>query len=160
MLRRVLSLAVAVAICAVLLTAAPGFARTQPAPTPSPTAPPVADPAVTKVARQQFVAWQAATINKSLYAEKVLPQLTDDKIADTSKALGQLGALSDMVFVGPWINPDFPPGSHGYIFQMRCVEGNVYLWLALDPQGKIATIFFKNRLDFETVTPAPSPSPA
>jgi hypothetical protein len=41
---------------------------------------------------------------------------------------------------------------------MRCTSGNIYLWLALDAQGKIATILFKNRLDVETVTPAPSPS--
>jgi hypothetical protein len=43
---------------------------------------------------------------------------------------------------------------------MRCVSGNIYLWLALDAEGKIATIFFKDRLDVETVTPAPSPSPS
>ena len=42
---------------------------------------------------------------------------------------------------------------------MRCVEGNVYLWLALDAQGKIATIFFKNRFDVENVTPTPSATP-
>ena len=43
---------------------------------------------------------------------------------------------------------------------MRCVSGNVYLWLALDAEGKIATILFKNRLDVENVTPPPSPVPS
>jgi hypothetical protein len=131
-------------------------ARPHPTPSPSPT--PVADPEITKLARQQFVAWQAGEINQHLYAQQVLDKLNDTKIADTSKALGQLGALTDTVFIGPWVDPSFPVGARGYIYQMRCVEGNIYLWLALDPQGKIATIFFKNRLDTETVTPSPKPS--
>jgi hypothetical protein len=38
---------------------------------------------------------------------------------------------------------------------MKCASGNIYLWLALDAQSKIATIFFKDRLDAETVTPPP-----
>jgi len=28
--------------------------------------------------------------------------------------------------VGRWINPNFPPGARGYIYQMRCTSGNVY----------------------------------
>jgi hypothetical protein len=144
---------IALAFAALTLTSA---ARPHPTPSPSPT--PVADPEITKLARQQFVAWQAGDINQHLYAQQVLDKLNDTKIADTSKALGQLGALTDTVFVGPWVDPSFPVGARGYIYQMRCVEGNIYLWLALDPQGKIATIFFKNRLDTETVTPSPKPS--
>lgn len=133
-------------------------ARTHPTPTPSPSPTPVADPAITKLARQQFVTWQAGVVNQHLYAAQVIDKLTDEKIADTSRALGQLGALTDAVFIGPWVDPSFPPGARGYIYQMRCQSGNIYLWLALDSQGKIATIFFKNRLDTETITPAPSPS--
>ena len=97
-------------------------------------------------------------MNKSLYAQQVLDKLTDQKIAQTATALAQLGALTDVVYLGPWISQDFPPGARGYVFQMRCVSGNIYLWLALDAEGKIATILFKNRLDVENVTPAPSPS--
>lgn len=103
------------------------------------------------------MAWQAGIINEHLYSSQVLAKLSDAKIADTSKALGQLGALTDVVFIGPWVDASFPAGARGYIYQMRCVEGNVYLWLALDPSGKIATIFFKNRLDVETITPTPTP---
>jgi hypothetical protein len=142
-----------------LASAAPGLARPHATPTPAPTPTPIADPAITKLARQQFVSWQAGTINKSLYAQQVLDKLDDAKIAQTSEALGQLGALIDVVFLGPWIAPDFPPGARGYAYQMRCTSGNIYLWLALDAKGKIATILFKNRLDVETVTPTPSPSP-
>jgi hypothetical protein len=139
-------------------TSVQSAARTHAMPTPSPTPAPVADPQITKLAKQQFVAWQAGVVNQHLYAQQVLDKLTDAKIADTSRALGQLGPLDDVVYVGPWFDESFPAGARGYIFQMRCLSGNIYLWLALDPQGKIATIFFKNRLDTETVTPAPSPS--
>jgi hypothetical protein len=156
---RYVVLAGVIAGVALVSAAAPSFARPHSTPTPAPTPTPIADAAITKLARQQFVSWQAGTINKSLYAQQVLDKLNDAKIADTSTALGQLGALIDVVFLGPWIAPDFPPGARGYAYQMRCTSGNIYLWLALDAQGKIATILFKNRLDVETVTPAPSPTP-
>jgi hypothetical protein len=134
----------------------PGFARPHATPAPTPT--PVEDPAITKVARQQFVQWQAGTVNRSLYASEVVSKMTDDKIADTARALGKLGALTSMVYIGRWINPDMPT-LNGYIYQMRCVEGNVYQWLELQPDGKIASIIFKDRLDVENVTPSPSPAP-
>ncbi len=146
------------AAAALVLAASPTTsARPHSSPTPSPTPPP-ADPAITALARQQFVQWQAGVVNRKLYDAEVLPQLTDTKIAQTSQLLGQLGALDGTVYVGPWFNPDHPQ-LHGYIYQMRCTQGNVYLWLALDPAGKIANIFFKNRLDVETVTPTPSETP-
>jgi hypothetical protein len=137
---------------------ATGWARPHQTPTPSPSPSPIADPAVTKIARQQFVQWQAGVVNKSLYLPEVVPKLTDEKIAETSKQLAELGALTDVAYVGRWVNPQFPPGVRGYIYQMRCVSGNVYLWLAIDAQGKI-DVFFKNRLDVETVTPSPSATP-
>jgi hypothetical protein len=140
--------------------ATPSLARPHSTPTPSPTPSPVADPAITKVARQQFVQWQAGSVNKSLYAQQVLAKLSDAQIADASAKLGQLGALTDVVYIGRWIDATFPAGARGYIYQMRCVSGNIYLWLAFDAQGKIATILFKNRLDVETVTPSPSPLPS
>ncbi|MGB8909162.1 MAG: hypothetical protein WCC84_10475 [Candidatus Cybelea sp.] len=147
------------ALVAVLLAVpAVSFARTHATPTPSPS-PPIADPAITQIARQQFVQWQAGVVNKSLYAAPVLTQLTDEKINDTSSQLAKLGALTSTVYVGRWLNPDFPAGTNGYIYQMQCVEGNVYLWLALDAQGKLATVLFKNRLDVENVTPSPSGTP-
>lgn len=140
--------------------AAPAMARPHATPTPAPTPTPIADPAITKLATQQFVQWQAGVIDKNLYAQQVLDKLTDAKIADTSKALGQLGALTSVVYMGRWIEPDFPAGARGYIYQMRCLSGNIYLWLALDAQGKIATIYFKDRLDVETVTAPPSAPPS
>ncbi len=149
------------AIVALLLLAltAPTLSRPRATPTPAPTPTPIADPAIDKLARQQFVGWQAGSINKALYAQQVLDKLSDEKIAQTSKGLGALGALTEAVYLGRWVSASFPAGARGYIYQMRCIEGNVYLWLALDPAGKIATILFTNRMDVETVTPAPSASP-
>lgn len=146
---------VALALAGLAFTA-PGSARPHVTPSPSPT--PIEDPVITKLARQQFVDWQAGVVNQHLYASQVLEKLTDAKIADTSKALAQLGALDSTIYIGPWIDATFPSGAHGYIYQMKCASGDIYLWLALDAQGKIATIFFKNRLDAETVTPSPRPS--
>src|SRR5579863_8576514 len=104
---RFVFLAAAIAAIA-LASVTPGFARPHPTPTPAPTPTPVADPAITKIARQQFVQWQAGSINKSLYAQQVLAKLDDKKIASTSAALGELGALEDVVFIGPWTGADFP----------------------------------------------------
>lgn len=143
----------------IALVAAPATSSARPrTPTPSPSPTPVADPAITKIARQQFVAWQAGIVNKSLYAVPAAARLTDATIADTARALGQLGPLTDLVYVGRWLNPDMPQ-LNGYIYQMRCSSGNVYLWLALEPDGKIASIVFRNRLDVENVTPSPSATP-
>jgi hypothetical protein len=152
-------LAAAVAALLLVALAVPSWGRPHATPTPQPTPTPVADPAITKLARAQFVQWQAGTVNKSLYADQVAAKLTDSMIADTSQRLGQLGALTDMVYLGRWINPDAPPDTRGYIYQMRCTGGNIYLWMALDGQGKIAWFTFKNRLDVENVTPGPSATP-
>ncbi|MBV8068064.1 MAG: hypothetical protein JO113_08795 [Candidatus Eremiobacteraeota bacterium] len=135
----------------------PGGARPH-SPTPSPSPTPVADPAITLIARQQFVQWQAGVVNKKLYVPEVVPKLTDAKITETSHLLAQLGALTETVYIGRWINPEFPPDVRGYIYQMRCLSGNVYEWLSIDGQGKL-DVFFKSRLDIENVTPAPSASP-
>jgi hypothetical protein len=138
-------------------------ARPKATPTPVPTPTPVADPGITKLVVQQFVAWQAGNVNKTLYAPAVLSKLTDDKINQVSHALGTLGALTGTVYIGPFSAQDVPADAHGYIYQMQCREGNVYLWMIIDGQGKIATIFFKDRLDTEEVevpaSAAPSPTP-
>ena len=120
---------------------------------------------MTELARKQFVAWQAGKINKSLYTAGVQDKLTDEKIDQASHGLGRLGALTGAVYIGPLIAPDIPSDAHGYIYQMNCIDGTVYLLMILDSQGKIATIFFKDTLTTETVQgppqagpPAPGPS--
>jgi hypothetical protein len=156
--------AVVVALCLGTLLAPRAAARPAPATaTPSPSPSPVADPAITKLVRQQFVAWQSGSINKSLYSDKIQAQLNDAKINDVSQKLAALGALESMVYIGPFVSSDSPPDAHGYIYQMLCREANVYVFTIVDPQGKIATIYFKDRLVTETVevpaTAAPSPTP-
>mgnify|MGYP001420755028 CR=1 FL=1 len=144
---------------AAIALSAPVAARPSATPTPAPTPAPVADPAVTKVARQQFVAWQAANINKALYAPQVIPKLTDAKVNDVAHVLAALGPLDDTAFVAPFSAEDIPPDAHGYIYQMRCANGNIYMWMILDGDGKIATVFFKDKLDVETIERPAAPSP-
>ncbi len=152
---------VAGALCVIAFGVHAALARSTPTPSPAPTPTPVADPTVTKLVRQQFVAWQSGSIDKSLYAQKVQQQLNDAKINDVSQKLASLGALTNTVYIGPYVSPDFPPAARGYIYQMQCNEGNVYVFTVLDAEGKIATIYFKDRLVTETVevpaTAAPSP---
>jgi len=154
------------AVCAVVaIGGSPAAARSHAAPTPSPSPspPPVADPAVTKIARQQFVAWQAGTLDHRLYVPELVAKLTPDKVDDVSRRLGGLGFLVDTAYIGPFVAPDLPTGSHGYIYQMICSAGKVYLWLVLDDQNKVATIFFRDKFTTETVevpgSPEPSPTP-
>lgn len=152
--------AAAVLAIAVVLTFADPAPAARATPTPAPTPTPVADPAVTKMARQQFVAWQAGNLNKALYAPEVVGKLTDAKVADVSKVLAGLGALTDTVYIGPFSAPDIPSDAHGYIYQMHCSDGSVYLWMVLDADKKIATIFFKDKLDVETIERPGTPPPA
>jgi hypothetical protein len=154
----VLVLAIAVAGLAPVAAAK---AAPHPTATPAPTPTPVADPAVTKIARQQFVAWQEGSIDKNAYAAALLPKLTDDKVTEVAHALAALGPLTNTVFIGPFEANDIPPDARGYIYQMQCTGGAVYLWMIIDGKGKIATLFFKNRLEEETIErpAAPVPSP-
>lgn len=143
--------------------------RSTPTPTPAPTPTPVADPAVTKLMRQQFVSLQAGTIHKELYAAGAQAKLTPALIDDLSHKLAALGPLTDMIFLGPFATSDIPADARGYIYQMVCHDGNVYLLTIIDGHGKIATIFFKDKLTTEDVevpagasppaAPAAAPSP-
>ena len=76
------------------------------------------------------------------------------------RALAALGPLTDTTFIGPFEAADIPPNARGYIYQMHCTAGNIYLWMILDADGKIATIFFKDKLDIETIERPGTPEPA
>ena len=99
--------------------------------------------AITKLARQQFVSWQAGNVNQHLYAVQVHGKLTDEKVAETSRALGQLGALNDAVYIGPWADSSARRARTVTSTKWAANRGNIYLWLALDAQGRIATIFLR-----------------
>ncbi|HTU71459.1 MAG TPA: hypothetical protein VMF11_14240 [Candidatus Baltobacteraceae bacterium] len=131
---------------ALLPVAAP--ARPHPTPTPTVTpSPPPADPAITAIARHEFVAWQAGVVDKSRYAPETQPKLTDEQIANTSRALAALGALVRTQWWGPLGIVDGPAGVKGYIYQMICTDGKVYEQLTIDSAtGKIDGIFFRDKL--------------
>ena len=119
--------------------------RPSPAATASPTPPPE-DPAVTAVARREFVAWQAGVVTASRYAAGAQGGLTADKIADTSKQLGAAGTLVKTEWVGPVVVDDAPTGTHGYWYKMTCENTVVFERLIIAPDGKIDGIVFRDKM--------------
>ena len=143
------SFIISVAALATILAFAPAatLARSHASPTPAATPTPgPEDPAITTIARREFVSWQAGVINKSRYDARTVADMTDDKIATTSKALGVLGTLESTVWIGPLIYPD-DKTVKGYIYQMVCSNFKVYEFLTIGPDGKIQGIFFKDTLE-------------
>ncbi len=149
MLFRSFSTKIAVALLAGMLVAAtaPAFARPQPTPTPTATpSPPPEDPAVTKIARREFVLWQAGNVDLSRYSNSAKAQITPEKITVTSKNLGLLGALVRSEYVEPVAFDNEPAGVKAYIYRMICTDGIVYEQIVLDAAGKVTGIVFRNKL--------------
>jgi hypothetical protein len=120
-------------------------------PTASPTPPPE-DPAVGRVARREFVAWQSGNIDRSHYADVLNGKLSDDLVNRTATGLGHLGAFVRSEYLGPLVvDPDAPKGLSAYLYRMFCTNGAVYERLVLDASGKVAGIYFMDKLP----TPAP-----
>jgi hypothetical protein len=126
--------------------ALPALARHAPAatPAPSPTPKPVEDPAVTKIARQQFVAWQAGVVNPKLYTQDMQAKMLPATLADTSQNIGALGPLISVEYEGPVLVDDAPATSNSYLYQMTCASGSVFMQFALLPDGKIAGMLFSS----------------
>jgi hypothetical protein len=114
-----------------------------PAPAPSPSPPPE-DPAVTLVARREFVAWQAGVVDRSHYSSKT-EGLTQQKIDDTSHALSQYGALIRVQWMGPLAIQDGPPGVKGYVYKMICTGGSLYEYLTMGSDGKVDGVIFRDK---------------
>jgi hypothetical protein len=132
----------------------PALARRHaPAPTPSPTPVPPDDPAVTLMARRQFVAWQAGRIDRVEYAASLNAQIPDAKLESTSTNLGTLGALDGVKYLGPRdaVYAPLPAGIHVYLYDMLCANGSIYEQLTLDANGKVVGI------EFTDTIPTPSP---
>lgn len=131
--------------------ALPALARHAPATsTPAPTPKPVENPAITKIARQQFVAWQAGVVNPKLYSDDMQAKMLPSTLADTSRNIGALGALISTEFEGPVLVDDAPATSNSYLYQMTCANGSVFMQFALLPDGKIAGMLFSNHQPDET----------
>lgn len=114
---------------------------------------PPANPAVTLIARRQFVAWQAGRIDRVQYTPALNAQTPDSKVEESSATLGTLGALSGVQYLGPRdsVYGDLPPGVHVYLYQMICSNGSIYEQLTLDPNDRVAGIIFTDTI------PTPSP---
>jgi hypothetical protein len=134
----------ALALCSMPAPALAYAHNPGPAPTATPTLPPE-DPAITTVARREFVAWQAGVVDRSHYSAQT-QGLTDEKIADTSKALSQYGALLQTQWAGPLGIQDAPSGVKGYVYKMICTGGMLYELLTIGPDGKVDGVIFRNKL--------------
>lgn len=130
----------------VILAPANALARRGPAPTPSPTPMTVPeDPAVTAIARREFVAWQAGVVSPSRYAAQAQAGLATDRVTTISKELGAAGTLQKTEWVEPVI-VDGIPGAKGYIYKMTCENAVVYERLILGADGKIDGVVFMDKL--------------
>lgn len=108
-----------------------------PPPLPSPK-PAREDPKIRKLAVQQFVAWQGGTVDRSRYSDDVNAQVSDDVLDQSEKALAALGALQTATFKGI----STAKGIHVYVYTMTCEHGSIDMKFALQPDGKIALVFF------------------
>lgn len=105
-------------------------------PSPKPAA---EDPKVRKLAVQQFLAWQSGTINRDLYSDQVNQDLTDDVLDKGTKTLANLGALQEAQYRGISVSK----GLSFYVYRMVCQRGTIQMDFSLQPDGKIALIFFE-----------------
>ena len=151
MLSRSLSTNFALAALLAALALQPvGAVAKAPHPTPAPTAtptPPPEDPEITRVARREFVSWQAGNVDLDRYADKAKAQLTPEKITNTSKQLGLLGALVKTEWLTPLSFDGAPAGVKGYLYHMVCTQGAVYEQLVINGEGKIEGIVFRDKLE-------------
>ncbi len=108
-----------------------------PPPLPSPKPAPE-DPKIRKLAMQQFLAWQGGTVDRTRYSDDVNAQLSDDLLDASEKAVAALGALQTATFRGI----SKAKGINVYVYTMTCEHGSIDMKFALQPDGKIALIFF------------------
>jgi len=111
--------------------------QSSPPPLPAPKLVPE-DPKIRKLAMQQFVAWQGGALDRSRYSDDVNAQLSDDVLDASEKALAALGALQTATFKGI----STAKGIKVYVYTMTCEHGSIDMKFALQPDGKIALVFF------------------
>jgi hypothetical protein len=142
------SFVISAALAVALLGGWGGPAGAHPSPTPSATptpVPPPEEPAVAIIARREFVTWQAGIVDKSRYAPYLQTQITDDQVAQTSKALSGVGALQRTEWLGLYAAPPDVPGGKAYVYRMICSNHTVYEVLTLTPDHKVAGIQFRDK---------------
>ena len=143
------SLRISALALGVFIALVPSHAQAKrPAPTPTPTAtpsPPPEDPAITAIARREFVAWQAGVVNPNHYAAQSQGGLAADRVTTISKQLGTLGVLQKTEWVEPVVVDDMPTVK-GYIYKMTCSNGVVYERLIMGADGKVDGVVFMDKL--------------
>lgn len=122
------------------------WARAHATPTPSPEPLAPEDPVATKVARQQFVAWQVGTLDRARYSPELNALADQDQVTHTAAALSQLGFLQSMEWMGYRSAEGVPPGSKTYVYKAHCSRGSVLMQFTITPLGKIAGIIYRDNL--------------
>ncbi len=120
-------------------------AGAKPTPIATPTLPPE-DPAITVIARREFVAWQAGVVEKARYAPAEQSKVTDESISSTSKALSSYGALLHTQWMGYLPIAGAASGEVGYTYRMECTNAPLYEQLTIGADGKIDSIDFREKL--------------
>ncbi len=143
---RVFAILALVAALAGWSVAVPTIAATRHTPAPAATPLPPEDPVATKVARQQFVAWQIGSIDRTGYTDELSALASPDQVASTSKALLQLGSLQKPEWAGFRLVEGVPPGSKTYLYKMLCSLGSVFMQFSITKEGKLAGIIFRDNL--------------
>lgn len=111
--------------------------QNSPPPLPSPKPAPD-DPKIHKLAVQQFLAWQQGSVDRTLYSDDVNAQLSDQILDTAEKSLAAMGGLQRTVFRGI----SRAKGVDVFVYHMTCENASVDMDFALQPDGKIALIFF------------------
>ena len=122
-------------------------AAAKPTPTPAPTPTPVAAPRIVAAARREFLAWQLGSIDPTHYIGPLAVAATPARVKQTSKELGNLGALDHLVYLGLVRDGSFPGGGIAHLFRVICSNGHVYEEIALDKAGLVRGILFRGSLN-------------
>jgi len=109
-----------------------------PPPLPSPKPGPDS-PVRHKLAVQQFLAWQSGVVDRTQYGDEINTELSDEVLDQGEKTLANMGALQSAVFLGT----ARAKGLDIFVYKMTCEHGSVNMDFALQPDGKIALIFFE-----------------
>ena len=110
-------------------------AAAAPAVTPTPLA---EDPKITKRAVAEFLAWQKGAVDKALYSPEMVDAVSDVVIDNVSPQLKALGDYRSIEFVrGGVVN-----GLNAYIYLVTCTNGKMGMKYIIDPNGKVAGLFF------------------
>src|SRR5438270_10548984 len=128
-------------VLALAVLAAPGVAVGQsPSPEPSASAQAaVEDPALTKIARQQFDSWKAGAPDSSLYMAGSDQYFTSAVKAQTKAFLTSLGDVQSFTYAGKQLTAI---GVSVDTYDIKGSKGAAVETIHLDPAGKIDFIYF------------------